>query len=342
MHVYIHAGTPKTGTTAIQSLFCTNRKILKRRFNICYPTKGRIRRGHHNIAYYYGGPHLRSKFMSSAGTLAQALAEASAACANACVISSEAFYQLNINSLWKLKSDLAGVDTTIILYLRRQDSYLQSGYQQLLKLGYVTESPIEFCERKASRGYYDKHVAKFQRVFGEANILVRRFEQRETGFDVRHDFCTLLGVDAASLVQRQSPESLNLALGIKGLTFLRSLVLSSQVTKPEKPSKEFFGRILNYFRGPGRDRYDFSLLSYQQALSLYDKYRDSNRRLAQLVSPQGEPEFFSSRPSESEYPGIPGDLRLSLRDKIYLRIVCARHGLSYPPHDTPSKVFSLS
>ena len=37
--VYIHVGTPKTGTSAIQVFFTKNRKLLKEK-GVCYPNLG--------------------------------------------------------------------------------------------------------------------------------------------------------------------------------------------------------------------------------------------------------------------------------------------------------------
>ena len=37
--VYIHVGTPKTGTSAIQVFFTKNRKLLKEK-GVCYPDLG--------------------------------------------------------------------------------------------------------------------------------------------------------------------------------------------------------------------------------------------------------------------------------------------------------------
>lgn len=341
MHVILHIGTPKTGTTAIQALFSTNRSILLRKFGICYADSGRVGRAHHNVAYQFGGEHLRTKFKPSLGGLKETIAEATAKGATACFISSEAVYQLRTQDLKALREAMAGYSVTIVVYLRRQDAYLQSGYQQVCKLGWTTEAPWEFCRRKHSLGHYDKRIATLQQLFGVNNIVARRFEPPNAGFDVCRDVCSIVGVKFESLKPpRPSPKGINASVGLKGLTFIRLLVISRTITKSVKPAPAFFQKVLAYFRAGGRDRYDFSLLSYNEAKALYDGYSASNCRLVRLLSADAESTFFPKAPTEGEYPGLPTEVHFSLQDQLFLRLLCLRHNLPYPPLVDPAKLFS--
>ena len=63
--VYIHVGTPKTGTSAIQVFFTKNRKLLKEK-GVCYPNLGfdfpginSNRNAHCLNAYIYDENHKR-------------------------------------------------------------------------------------------------------------------------------------------------------------------------------------------------------------------------------------------------------------------------------------------
>ena len=63
--VYIHVGTPKTGTSAIQVFFTKNRKLLKEK-GVCYPDLGfdfpgikSNRNAHCLNAYIYDENHKR-------------------------------------------------------------------------------------------------------------------------------------------------------------------------------------------------------------------------------------------------------------------------------------------
>jgi len=342
MRVIIHAGTPKTGTTAIQGFFAHNSDRLLDEFGIRYPSKGRgaVRRAHHNIAYQYGGAYLRGKFDPRKGGLREALAEALSSKAEVCLLSSEAFYHVAQRGLRQLARDLADYQTIVVLYLRRQDAYLQSGYQQVFKLGGTLELPVEFCTRKLSIGRYDKHVERFHVAFGSSNVLVRRFETRASGFDVRRDICDLLGLEFAKLrLAKQAPQSSNSTLGLKGLSFLRSLIVSGQISPLRKPESAFFQKVINYFRTEGRDSYDFSLLTYEEAKALCVEYSQSNHRLAQLVGWKGDADFFRCPPTESEYPGLPKEVHYTLHDRLFMKTLCLRYGLRYTRPRKPAELF---
>jgi len=77
MDVILHIGTPKTGTTAIQALFFRNRSKLLRESGVCPTESGLVQKAHHNIAYQFGGMHLKN-FHPRRGGLEQALEEARA------------------------------------------------------------------------------------------------------------------------------------------------------------------------------------------------------------------------------------------------------------------------
>lgn len=74
--------------------------------------------------------------------------------------------------------DPLGIDVKIIVYLRRQDDFLESTYAQRIYSG-ETLSFEEFFEKfDKTHFHWDKMVDSYAKYFGKANLIVKRYDEQ--------------------------------------------------------------------------------------------------------------------------------------------------------------------
>jgi hypothetical protein len=149
--VYLHIGTNKTGTTAIQRWLSAHRKELCGR-GLLYPTTGMPLRAHHTLASALGF-NLRvqtSDYKQAAHFRNKLDAEIRDSNASRVIISSENFCITRPTEPVRLF--FKGLGVRIVVYLRRHDSWWESAYAQAVKM--VAQPPYQ-C------GF--EHFLRFQR-----------------------------------------------------------------------------------------------------------------------------------------------------------------------------------
>lgn len=127
MKIYLHLGAHKTGSTFIQKA-CYELSDELLQYGVYYPREGFSQYGHHEIAW-----KINSGDISGARYLLdQIVSRAKEEKCESVVISSEEFeFSRNPDAIKKLFS---GFFMEAILYLRRQDEYLESEYNQHVKM----------------------------------------------------------------------------------------------------------------------------------------------------------------------------------------------------------------
>lgn len=201
----LHIGTHKTGTTALQQFFTTNAQSL-RSFGLHYPLdmpEGvKYANGHHYIAWllaenwkrlsdggypddYCGS--FQERLLSAAGELTL-------------LLSSEAFSLLSDEQVAKLGRVLLGFDVKVVLYVRRQDEYLQALYQTKV-IHDDHHLAIDAIRKEFPLDYYSL-ARRWARVFGHANVVVRVYESGQlvkgNVVDDFRDLCRSFGYELPS------------------------------------------------------------------------------------------------------------------------------------------------
>lgn len=202
--LYIHIGVHKTGTTSIQHFLCHNRSILEQ-FGHTYPDIDITQAAHHKVAneliHDIGLSIFNKKSslisdhnkFSRLKMLKKFITETPF---NKIIISTEQLEWLTQPLI--IKNYLGPLDYKIIIYLRRQDSYLESLYQTFVK------GPI-----RQTRNFktWSKHVLntlkyhdfltlldRWANVFDQGNIRVLIFEEEiEKGLEL--GFLNSLDID---------------------------------------------------------------------------------------------------------------------------------------------------
>jgi Polysaccharide deacetylase len=172
----LHVGTWKTGSKALQKFWALNRKQLAQN-GIFYPLT-------ESAAYMRGGNRSYQSLIATSGDpdrkarLRALAAEIYEDDQEMCLISHENICNLPATELLEFVAGLSGCRFKLALYLRRQDHYAASLYNQHVKAGVAF--PGSFDDHFAlfrARYDYREMIERLGAVFGLDNIVVRPYEQ---------------------------------------------------------------------------------------------------------------------------------------------------------------------
>ncbi|MEQ8384561.1 MAG: hypothetical protein RH949_19590 [Coleofasciculus sp. A1-SPW-01] len=209
--IYLHIGMPKTGTTYLQHFLFENReKLLKQGYLYPLPTKilnkqNITSKNHHGLAngllkiYRTKNPCANEQLNSNnmEGRWENMKREIKTLKPKNVIISSEAFtakqefYNPDIIELVKKKLD--GYETKIVIYIRRQDEFFMSWYNQNVKFPiYFNNFPqindinynnmkdiMQWVGQNKKIGDFYSILEPWRKSFGIKNIIVRIFEKEQ-------------------------------------------------------------------------------------------------------------------------------------------------------------------
>lgn len=146
--IFLHIGLEKTGTSAIQYFLKMNRYALKKYGNIFIPqyrAKDSIFTHHRLAKSFFKKQFIAKKHKAySDFELKEFLKLIKSITSSTIVISSELFAFYDSSEIEQLKNYLNDFEVEIILFLRRQDEYIEAQYAQHLKGVWVKGGkPIE-------------------------------------------------------------------------------------------------------------------------------------------------------------------------------------------------------
>jgi hypothetical protein len=257
----IHIGTQKTGTKALQGFLRRNCDALLRQ-GIRYLQAGREKgRGatHNEFARAMRGAADGPIW----GVLRQELAQ-----------SDSRIDVLSAEGLWfrdpaALKQQLPDVrDFQIVVYLRRQDQYLQSLYMQAVSSG-REYSFATWRDKVPDRGKYLSTLDQWAGAFGREAIIVRPYV-RNGVVDTVGDFSRLMGAEglASHEDHRRNPSPRR-----ELLHFIRAFNELRLDVDEQRLFKALIDKNAAYARS-------CDLLTYQESLALLQIYAEENRILS--------------------------------------------------------------
>jgi len=207
--LYIHIGTGKTGTSALQSFMKRNRVALSECFGINYALSGIDGAQHSYLSanssiYKRGGASL-DELPSFWEKLALEIKSSSC---TAHIISSESFPDIKEEDVKNICNWMDGVaDLKVICYVRRQDLYLESWYAQLIKAG-RTKANIEDLKSQLIKTNLLNHhyqAKKWSDCIGQSSIHLRAYEKSQFhNGNLFDDFMSILGVSNSNNLSRDN------------------------------------------------------------------------------------------------------------------------------------------
>jgi hypothetical protein len=236
--LWIHAGMPKNGSSALQVFFAQNIEKLKKAdidylllSSINDAKSGQISSGNgalfarsllnkkHEAYYEDKSNELHDKFIE--------LVKNSES--NNLLISSEFFSVIPLNNIERLKEELLHLNITVkfIYYVREQTQFLMSSYMQRVKRHGLQETPNEYIKSSYKNihflNYYG-YAMEYINILGEENVLPFIFEytkKHEKGI-AGHFVETLIGL---------TPDWINLTKNINTSPSPRELKIMLMMNK---------------------------------------------------------------------------------------------------------------
>lgn len=286
--IYLHIGTPKTGTSSLQHFFLNNRAILEKN-GILYPiwTDHQAWGGKNSIDGNLGWIERNKLTEEEKKERINVLLKSY----DKILLSTENIW-LEVekrNFLNIIKDISAEIEIVVIVYLRKQIDYLESQYRECVRLILLDESFYKICNFptkemdgvKKSLDYYSV-LEEMADVIGKKNILVRPYEKGQfKNGNIIEDFLELIGLSLSNefiLPERNyNPSMSNAALEMK-----RYMNLSSIAT--QKNMNDCFYDVLmedGVEEGSEKECVHFkSLLSFSQRQEFMKNYEDINRKIA--------------------------------------------------------------
>lgn len=305
--LYLHIGTPKTGSTAIQAFCYRNRKLLQEH-GVLYPAfKLSETLGDGRYAQDGNAGHIACR-KGSEEEQAQMIFDRIGN-AETTILSAETFWDHDHSFLRKIIEYLVekapSLSIDVIVYLRNQADYFESLYRENIQVWPITATAQEAFEMlrggtdilPTDKNYplqdiigscdYEKWLSELLDVLPKQNIYVRNYDQiRRERRDVIDDFFEILGIDATKGFVKEKTLA-NPSIGIELLEIKR--VLNQWL---EEGDCEFLGdEIRARFAGHIHEPVKTTLFSHEQRMWIFEKYREGNRRLQKIFFGRDEDMF---------------------------------------------------
>lgn len=203
--LYIHLGTPKTGTTAIQEFMYRNHNVMEER-GISYPLfhygKYTNRNGLFLSDYCHAIARKKDPIeqIPNANEMLEEI-RASVEKYPTTIVSNEGFWHTG-QAFWKafkrVMEQLGIDDYEFIVYLRRQDQFIASAWKQWIVVK-NTEMPFAQFVREAGMRYTWDYAQCFKTIMSAFDtpptFIVKVYDKKQfVDQDLIHDFLDIFGV----------------------------------------------------------------------------------------------------------------------------------------------------
>ena len=219
--VYLHIGTPKTGSSAIQFFCGNNRKLLKEK-GVAYPKMpfafegiGQYRNAHFLSHKVYKDDQRDYAAQGEIYQEGMKVIQESLQQADKVVLSDEHLWN---ETEWdeerfqmlRMQMEKMGATLKVIVYLRRQDLLVQSYWAQQVKEG-LQLSFLEYLEQRRYayfQMHYAERLSRIEKAVGLENLIVRVYEKEQYAGDERtilSDFMDILSINDLSDFSQDEP-----------------------------------------------------------------------------------------------------------------------------------------
>lgn len=307
--LYLHIGTPKTGTKSIQWFCWKNRRLFKK-YGYCYPDLSNLcpdftvaRNGHfmvdlmETVEKEERKKAIHEKFEAGMKQVCELFETY-----DNIVLSDENIWLTTYRkrkNLWKELKEVKereGFQIKIIVYLRRQDGYLSSSWNQVVKMGDRVNAVKSWAEYKANfpknrqLNYYEK-LETIAAELGKENIIVRRFEKGKfSGGSIYSDFLGTVGLEMTeeyTIVKEVRNSSL------KGNMPEIKRVLNNMPELDDNKNR-FFRNVLIECSEMTDGNQSYEMFSREELREFLSKYDESNRLVAREYLKEEGTELFEN------------------------------------------------
>jgi hypothetical protein len=283
--LYLHIGKHKTGTSAIQFFLLKNHDRLSQK-GFAYPK-------HKFDANYVssGNAAVLTQLVQNDFSQAQAFTDNILKTGEEKIIlSSEFLYVLDYPGIEKIKSLFQNLSTKIIVYLRREDYLMSSGYNQMVKRRGVTENILDWWPKNLDQiRWSDTQLANWSDVFGEENIIVRPYEKGQFySGDIFSDFLHALGLDLTE--DFELPEKkINVSYRADTLEFMR---LFNRLKFEEKQLKQLDWALQDYSANCNENHWPYGPLPSSDRIKIIEHFAEVNASIARKYLKRNDGRLF--------------------------------------------------
>ena len=307
--LYLHIGTHKTATTTIQRFCADNREVFESKgmvypdFPFRFPFKGPNRNGLFLGMVYRGSDGVRRRdlekeYYHQAMDIIHELFQKY----HSVVLSNERLwmdlYLKDAKLVRRLVKDSEkyGYQIKMIVYLRRQDSFIESFWSETVKeLPDRTDTLQEYIDEFEFLDY-NTILSTYAELIGEENMIVRRFSDAvkvEGGILV--DFMQQLGLELTDEYVINNPV---LNPGIYGnVTEIKRIINSTDGLR--RDDMRVFINALPMAAATSKKIHPCGELSVEERTDLMKPLEEGNEELAQRFIGDGKPLF------SDDYSGLP-------------------------------------
>lgn len=316
--LYLHIGTTKTGTTSIQK-FCLKNQILLQEKNYCFPDSIHRYESKKNATFRYKGIHRNGHFLvgsvwNKSGKHNTAEEErlfhegmenvaALFKTYDNIILSDEGIWYMSSygkRDLWdrlKAHADTHGYQIMIIVYLRPQDDFLISNWNQAVKENGMADSIEvnleETLQTRIMRYSYGEKLDLIARVFGKDHIIVRRFDsQAFYQGSIYADFLHCLNLELTDEYRPLKNTVNNTSLEGNALEIMR--ILNSLPGLDAGQRRLCLGHLRTVTQMSGCH---YSVLSEEERSAFMSHFEAGNRHTAEEYIGDGAP-LFDTKPKE--------------------------------------------
>lgn len=293
--LYLHIGTPKTATTSIQNFCWDNREELKKQ-GYCYPLfeyrfsnvqkyrnahflVGRIKDENGNRQYDQEQEIVREGI----GKILSLFEKYDNIILSDEGIWNRGFFQ-DTNCWERLKEGFKGkeIAVKVIVYLRRQDDFLFSWWNQQVKEGMLASSVLSWGEVVEKLPYikldYYDILTQISAYVGKENITVRLFDKRHfAGGTIQSDFLETLHLkyteDYRVLDSMQNPSLTKNNIEIK-----RILNMMPDLSKQKN---DYFRKVLTQLSEENPEEGRNSMFSEEENKRFLEQFKKGNAKIVQ-------------------------------------------------------------
>lgn len=303
--LYVHIGSPKTASTALQ-FFCVDNSDLLNRKGYCYPLFPQTYPDASRIRAYFLIVRLKNrlgrrsrKWEEKVFQEGMEVIHKSFETYDNVIISDERIWRsmdIERKELWdKLVAEgkKGGFQIRVIAYVRRQDKFLISLWNQQIKIIKVElakctiEDWMNKVNLRARLEYADK-LDRIAKVIGKENVIVRRFDGSFEGGSIYADFLSAVGL---SLTDEYEIKQEVVNIGLYGNTqeLKRVINFLPQMIK-DRNTQNFIMEMLQECSEASKKNYPCEMLSREEIEALLKTYEPGNRKIAEeyLHDPTGQ------------------------------------------------------
>ncbi|MCK2097510.1 hypothetical protein [Thauera aromatica] len=189
-YLYIHAGLPKTGSSALQVFFSQNVNNLRscgieyfELENLSIAEAGGITSGNGALLSRWFLPQTHPEHYSDGHPIYENLLQLTKNCnCDIGLVSSEFFSNIPLERIKQIKDDFSALGVTVkfIYYVRRQDQYLVSAYLQQVKRHGCTSTVTEYVKQSYKNIHflnYYSYTRDLEELLGISNVAPYIYEE---------------------------------------------------------------------------------------------------------------------------------------------------------------------